>query len=694
MKNHTLKDINIDIEYSSDASNLIDDFYLPCLKVSTRYDRAVGYFTSHGLFSISTGLNYFLENEGKIRLIASPALTEDDIEAINKGYRERNEIIEESFTRTITSAFDHLNLLAWLISEKILTIKLAIKLSNSKNIQRGIFHEKIGLFYDHENNGIAFTGSANETIGGLIDNHESIDVYSNWKESVNYFERKKERFTSLWSNSTNYLEVIDFTEATNKILKPYKTAYPSNSINENKAGYSINTKIGIAIPSGIILREYQKQAINNWFQNDGQGIFQMATGTGKTITALSLATTLHNKANLQALIIICPYKHLVDQWANECIKFGFTPLKAYGAVTQWLVKLTTQLTTLTSKVDASLAIITTTSSFTKDPFQNQLKYFPKKTLVIADEVHNMGAKNIRTKLPENIHWKLGLSATPERWFDPLGTSAIFDYFGKIVEPILTLKEALALKVLCPYYYNPILVELTEIEQENYIELSEKIGKLIAMGNDVDEEDSPLQSLLIKRSRLIGSAQNKLSELSILMKNKVNEDHLLVYCGDGTVESEINVNEKKQIDLVCKTLGYDLDMKVSPYTAETSLEERKQLSSNLSAGEIQALVAIRCLDEGVDIPSIKTAIIMASSSNPRQFIQRRGRILRTHPNKDFATIYDMIVVPPKEVIKFETERALFKKELIRFVEFSELSLNQGYARSIILELQKSFDLMDL
>lgn len=680
-----LKDLELDIEYSSDSSSIVDSFYFPCLKVATRYDRAVGYFTSYGLYLISPGLDAFLDKQGKIRLIASPVLTEDDIEAINKGYKDRNNVILEGFYKTLDDKVDHLNLLSWLISNGVLEIKLAIRISTTnRNIQKGIFHEKMGIFYDSLNNGVAFSGSANETIGGLVDNHESINVFNSWDESRKFFHRKETRFASLWNNATDFLEVIDFTEATSELLKPYKTSYPTY---KDSVLYSESL---IRIPNNIILREYQKTAINSWFQNRGSGIFQMATGTGKTITALALITTLHQKANLEAVVIVCPYKHLVDQWNIECTKFGAAAILAYGQSKNWTPILTNAL----NSRDGLLCVITTTATFINESFQNQLEYFPNKTIFVADEVHNMGAKTISAKLPIAIKWRLGLSATPERWFDEAGTQNIYDYFGAVLEPRLTIKDALELKVLCPYYYQPMLIELTIEEQEQYLELSEKISKCFAISSDLDEENNALQTLLFKRARLIASAKNKLTALSSLMADKVNDTHMLIYCGDGNIESDIDESSKRQIDAICELLGHELGMKIASYTAETEIEERQQLCSKLDNGELQALVAIKCLDEGVDIPSIKTAILLASSTNPKQFIQRRGRILRLFPNKEFATIYDMIVVPPKEVLKYETERSLLKKELLRFTEFSNLALNQATAKNKILKLQKAFDLMDI
>ncbi len=684
-----LPEIDFRIEYSSDKNDLIKDFYVPCFLSACQYDRAVGYFTSNGLKVVAQGLSIFLEKKAQIRLVASPVLSEKDISSINDGYKSRDEVISQSFSETIAETnTEHLNLLAWLIAKKILDIKLAIRVSNNGLISSGIFHEKYGYFKDIEGNVVAFSGSSNETQGGLVDNQESFDVYWSWDDPHNRVQSKTLKFEKLWNDETNRTRVFNFTEQIEHILKAYKTKnIPKIWLGLNRYG-----KKNIGIPEDIKLRDYQKDVINDWFSKKGRGVAQLATGTGKTITAISAAVTLFKKAGLKSLVVVCPYKHLVKQWDTECRKFGLSPILAYLSSAQWNEKVNNAL--VYDNVSTGLiVIITTITTFSDRNFQAKIPLLPTETMLIGDEVHNFGAKKISNSLPD-IKYRIGLSATPERWLDTEGTKRIFNYFGEILKPKLTLKDALDLKVLTPYNYYPVLVTLEDDELEEYYELSEKIGKMIAMGNSIEDDDSPLMKIMIKRARLIMSARGKLIALKEILTKIENPTKMLIYCGDGCVDVSGSIEEKRQIDEVTKIVGSDLGIKVAQYTAETLADEREYLTLSLASGELQGLVAIKCLDEGVDIPAIHTAIILASSTNPRQFIQRRGRVLRRSEGKSSAEIYDMIVVSPLEDEVNEYDRNLMKKELTRFVEFADLAKNNGYARKQLVEIQKHYDLLDL
>ena len=448
------------------------------------------------------------------------------------------------------------------------------------------------------------------------------------------------------------------------------------------------------MPPSLQLRQYQRVAVANWFANQGRGTLKMATGSGKTITALAIATELYNKINLQVLLVICPYCHLVNQWARESEKFCLKPILAFDSARSWQNKLAAGLYQVRAGDPAFLTIITTNTTLMSDSLQSQLRYFPEKTLIIGDEVHNLGAPRLGQSLPRNIGLRLALSATPERHFDEQGTEAILDYFGPVLQPELTLADAIRKKALVHYLYYPILVELTEAETRKYSRLTQKIGWAL-WGDEKVEENDALTSLLMQRARLIGAAANKLIALRELMIHRLDTSHTLFYCGDGAIEGGARRNNNRQLTETAKLLGSELGYRVNTYTAATPLAERERLRRQFESGELQGLVAIRCLDEGVDIPAIRNAVILASSSNPRQFIQRRGRILRPHPGKERATLFDMIVLPPdlgRETL--EVERNLLRKELKRFLEFADLADNAGEARVKLLQLQKRYGLLDI
>jgi DNA phosphorothioation system restriction enzyme len=696
-----LAELTLDISYRSDEGSVVADFYVPCLERSTVYRRAAGYFSSHGLALAARGLAHLIKSGGRIQLVVSPQLSADDVEAIQQGYKSREEVLEEAARRALTDpetelSRNRLSALAWMIATGTLDIKIALRADPiTGRLSRGIYHEKIGIFSDNAGNHVAFTGSGNETEGGLLANFESIDVYCSWRDPDGRVARKIAAFERLWHDSTAGLIVLDFNRISKDLLAKFKGESPPEFDLESVAATIPNRAAAgrPRRPTTIALREYQDEAVRSWFKNNGTGILEMATGTGKTITALAACTRLADQIGLQAVIIVCPYRHLVTQWSKECLRFRMQPLLAFESRARWYEELTARLSDLSRDTSAFFCVVVTNSTFASESFQQRLRYFPSKTMLIADEVHNLGAARLATALPENVRLRLGLSATPERWLDPEGTERLRSYFGKVIEPRLGIREAIQLGALVPYRYYPILVDLTDEERAGYLDLSAKISRFY--GVDEANPDNPiLTALLLKRARLIGTAANKLKALRQLGESHRHAGQMLFYCGDGQVESDVDESIRRQVEEVTRVLGNELGIKVAPYTANTDVDERSTLREDLEAERLQGLVAIRCLDEGVDIPSVRTAVILASSTNPRQFVQRRGRVLRRCEGKEHAEIYDMIVVPPIEAKNSASERSLLRKELTRFAEFADIALNAGEARKVVFDLQKAFNLMDI
>ncbi len=471
-----------------------------------------------------------------------------------------------------------------------------------------------------------------------------------------------------------------------KLTALYRHRYLSNRLKEKGLGYQSNNIGTPAFPQDLILRQYQHQAVANWLENKGRGTLKMATGSGKTIIALAIATELYQQIGLQVLVIVCPYLHLVNQWARECKKFNLEPITAISRVENWQGELSSKLYNLSNKCQSFITIITTNSTLISQGFQSQLKYFPAKTLIVGDEAHNLGSSRLESSLPRNIGLRLALSATPERQYDEIGTEALLDYFGAIIQPEFTLANAIDRGALVHYLYYPIFVELTHSEAILYAKLTKRIGWALSRNSSFQDNDT-LTSLLTKRSRLVATASNKLNSLKELMLSRLDTSHTLFYCGDGYLDNDV-----RQIDAVTHLLGKELGYRVNTYTTDTPLEVRENLRRQFESEQLQGLVAIRCLDEGVDIPAIKTAIILASTSNHRQFIQRRGRILRPHPDKKQAILYDMIVIPPSlDRETWEVEKNLLRKELIRFITFAELADNATEATNKLLQLRDQYQL---
>lgn len=491
------------------------------------------------------------------------------------------------------------------------------------------------------------------------------------------------------SVNKNYYSTLD-TIDWQSLAEAYGRKSKLYQVREPKAKYQTQIPGLPQIPANLRLRDYQQQAIVNWFRNQGRGILKMATGSGKTIVALALTSELYEKINLQVLVVVCPYRHLVAQWAREAQKFNLQPILAFESVHNWQSQLSTQLYNLRSGKQAFVSIITTNSTLLVEGFQSQLKFFPERTLIIGDEAHNLGSQRLEESLPRSIGLRLALSATPERYFDEDGTEAVVNYFGSVLQPEFTLADAIRQKVLVPYDYHPIFVNLTPQESLTYARLTKRIGWALRE-NDNLERNQILTSLLMQRSRLVGAATNKLTALRELMLPRLDTTHTLFYCGDGSVNTSSEA-ECRQLEAVAQLLGAQLGYRINTYTAQTSLAQREAMRQQFERGELQGLVAIRCLDEGVDIPAIKHAVILASTSNPRQFVQRRGRILRPYAGKEKATLFDMIVMPPDlDRQTWEVERSLLRKEVQRFVEFANLANNREQAIARLSILQQKYQL---
>lgn len=691
--------LELDFEYRTGEGDTLNDFYIPCLQNSVLYRRAVGFFTSDSIQLAAQGIEALIANEGHMQLVASPRMSPEDIEAIKVGYKSREQVASDAVEREIpqfpSENANSWSCLAWMVQHRLLEIQILLP----KQHAWALYHEKLGVFSDKNDNHVAFSGSANETAGGLMFNFEAIDVFRSWIHSEEpRVRRKLLNFQRLWSNQTHALTAIPFPEAcAQKLLVHVPRKIPCLYERAERPSVTLAQPQSFSVPTDKKPRDYQLLAVDNWLKRKGRGVFHMATGSGKTFTSLLAAHRIFSGLQLPALVIVCPYRHLVDQWSENVRSFGLKPILAYESRQIWLPTVNDALyrMRLTSAKQSPVCIITTNSTFCGESFQNKLAQLPQGCMLIADEVHNLGASGFWGKLPENIQLRLGLSATPERWFDPVGTESIAKYFGPVVEPAFGIKEALKCGALVPYDYYPILVPLTEDECEEYDKLSLAIARK-AGGSDANEDDDLLKPLLLKRARLLASAKNKLSALRELMSIRRQQSHMLFYCGDGRTEDDVDQDDKRQIEAVMRLLGSELGIPVQAYTADTDMEVRGVLSRQLDSGELKGLVAIRCLDEGVDIPSVRRAVILASSTNPRQFIQRRGRVLRPSPEtgKTHAEVYDMIVHPPFGHSATEIERKLVRKELIRVADFADLARNCGAARVSLLPLQKQFNLLDL
>jgi DNA phosphorothioation system restriction enzyme len=700
-----LPDITLKLSYRTGRDDMVKDFFIPCLESSVLYRRAAGYFTSAGLALAARGVASLASRRGKMQLVVSPYLEPADVEALQAAASNPADVLRAIGARSLADiedalVKDRLNALAWLAAAGLLEIKIALRLDAQGGFGRGIFHEKTGIFTDREGNHVAFSGSSNETAGGLVENFESIKVFCSWRDQEGRVLEEVENFEALWNDSTPGLRVMEFSEAGKELLERFR------DLERPPAGLSLDrvkepgVPADFCPPKGFELRPYQVDAIRAWSKAGGKGIFAMATGSGKTLTALTLASKVAEKNHPLVLIIVCPFINLCKQWLREMAAFGLQPVACYEGKDRWQSELEEGYQRLSVGMAQVHAIVVTNATFQSESFQARIRPRVPSTalyhLLVADEVHNLGAERNRESLPDGIPLRLGLSATPERHYDPVGTKAVLDYFGDIVYEY-PLSLAIADGRLCRYRYYPIPVALTDAETDEYEEITAKLGKFFSRGEN-DEMNQAAMRLLIKRARLLAGAENKLAALDrVIASLPEPPKKALFYCGDGRTTDAITDEEVRQIQAVSRLLGERHNLRVRNFTFREKTEEREEILRDLTSGFLDGVVAIRCLDEGIDLPDLRMGFLLASSTNPRQFVQRRGRLLRNAPGKNRAIIYDFFVQPPDLGGKlddggFNMERSFFQRELSRIVEFCRMAENGPEALHSLHNLRLQYNLL--
>ena len=682
------------------------DFYIPLLKETIVYKRAVGFFSSSVLAEISKGIIGLVNNCGTIKLITSPKLTDEDITAIRTGYADRKTVIKNALRRELkepknSMQAERLNFLVNLISDGILDIKIAITEENDKI---GMYHEKVGILLDREGNKIAFSGSMNETANALLANYETIDVFCSWCDEADRIKIKEEAFDSIWNKNGSHIITYDMEDISDELIKKYRTNSIIYKQYDGRKDLVVEEEKSLSffkVPDKFEFYDYQKDAIYNWLNNQCCGIFDMATGTGKTYTALGSICQLSKvlKENL-AVIIVAPYQHLVEQWVEDIEEFSVKPIVAYSYPNQnWRREFYNSVNAYNIGVLNHFCLITTNATFASDDFQNILNKFRKNFCFVVDEVHNVGAAKISKLLPKKARYRLGLSATIERYGDVTGTEVIFDYFGRKPCITFTLKEAIETGFLTPYYYYPVLVYLNDDEYEDYKKLTQLISRASYCKKNNNEQNTYVEMLLIKRARIVAGCRNKVEELIKAIFPFKNDSHILVYCG-ATKYDRDDINDEtqvRQIDEINYRLYSELGMKVRKFTSSENKKERQEIKEMFVNEEIQVITAIKCLDEGVNIPAINKAFILASSTNPKEYIQRRGRVLRKSPGKKYAEIYDFITLPRQlSEVKYcnksekEIDLSLVRHEFDRLKEFADTSRNPSDSDSLKEKILDAYD----
>jgi superfamily II DNA or RNA helicase len=658
--------------------DFVKEFYVPLLSRSVEYKRGVGYFTTNWIRSAARGITDLAENGGQAKWLTSPKLTEDDWEAIKRGNEARtNEVLRETLEKIVNNLrynleYDTRNAVAWMIADELLELKFGIPTEELS----GDFHDKFGVFYDQNNNRVSFHGSKNDSEHAFT-NYEAYTVDCDWlsardEEGVS---GQEERFDRLWYDNDPNVDTYTLPEGIEKEIAELRDTENRPYDDPNAA----SSAKGVEDGDEITLRPYQQDAVNAWFNNRCRGLLQMATGTGKTFTALAaLEDYIEGQSDPVLAVIAVPFKHLAPQWAEEMETFGLErPRFLYGSVNpDWKRDLSKVVSKLELGQSDQEIVITTHKTLSSEYFREKVQNVTGSLVLLGDEVHHQGSEEYRKGLMTEFDARLGLSATPERHYDEEGSAFLVRYFEGIVFEY-SLEDAIP-EYLTPYIYNPRIVVMTEDELEEYRELTPKVAA--AMSNEEIDEEVESQ-LLNKRAEIVKSAENKYSELQNLLSEEIeNPDHLLVYTNSD------QLNEVQSILT-------DHDILQHKFTYKEGDDTREELLDGFEKGRYDALVAMKCLDEGVDVTPTRQAILMSNSGNPMQFIQRRGRVLRQAEGKDKATIYDMIVVPardPDEELR-KSEKNILEKELRRVEEFAENALNEFEARNVIEDIRFSYRL---
>ena len=728
-----LSDVHFKHSYTSGYDEP-KDFFTEALIESCNFDLGLGFFSSSGIRSLSYGFALFIANGGKMRVVMNHILSKEDKEVIENGQKHLIEDFEDNILCDIKKLIETLSkedeqffrCLSYLISVD------RIKFLATVSTKGGLGHDKYGIFKDEKGNKVAFIGSANFSQSALELNGETITVFTSPNDD-NRIAEYQTLFDQSWENDTPHLIHIPIEHVKTFIREKFPEAPLTNLIEE---GINLRESIGMdndvpqkyykpiskRILDKIELKEQEPRfpfpeerkiqidAYNAWIGNGKKGMFAMATGSGKTVTALNCIRKQYKENGYYKAIIVVPTQALAIQWEHEAKSFNFQNIVSTHSDKDWKDVLSRYITRSLLDSTKSIILITTYATFNRNDIQSFLKKVrgAETFIYIADEAHNIGSQNSLKHLPEMINWRIGLSATPERIYDDLGTEKLYEFFDSKPPKYTyryTMKQAIEEGILCHYDYYPIFIELTSSEMEEYERISDQLRKYIDA--DTGKYKPNAEKLLLKRKRIIHKAENKkiaISDLLEELKQKQKLDYTFVFVPEG-YEPDYSINDSYNIDQddihiideyaqMFKEHGYSYHKYIS------GLDDAPSILQNFADGDIQILLSMKCLDEGVDIPRAEHAIFCSSTGNPRQFVQRRGRVLRKCKGKEKARIWDLIVTPPNILDESnKIERNLFFNEVKRIVNFAALADNQidilygnllAYCEALKINL---FDLLD-
>ena len=714
------------LSWHSFDDDLINEFYRPALENATLYQRKAGFFSSTSFLDIAGEIISIIKKRGRIELITSPKLSSSDIDIIQKSVIDKEKLIEEMCLKKFFEddedelKKDFRKIMAYMLVTKIndkplLEIKIALTEDGI-----GMYHEKLGIIYKQDDDIISFTGSINETSFAWKRNGENFKAFCNWRGGTDKLvvDDDIRSFKELWEGKRNKVRIYELPKAVSeKILE----IIPKSESEFEEIIQSLANRLGIKSDELIEkiekkeIRDFQKEAIEKWVKNDFRGILSMATGTGKTFTAFGCINKFQRSNQQSITIIACPQTHLVEQWKTQFQEYNKTITENFQITFEkevtcdsdypnWDYELNEILMNYKNKLFNGKTLINNFTIYVTHKTLNMPRFKEYirsintgKILLIVDEVHNIGSELSQAALLEEYHYRLGLSATPERHYDEDGTYVLKNYFNGVVYEY-PLEKAIVEGYLCNYDYFPMYAELNNEEMEIYDELTKKIAAKYSKKQRDSTDDN--NNAEIRRASLIANADNKLQVLEKILKLIPNIKQTLIYCTSDPSPA-LPFGSKTQLQKVEEILVKERIVSTS-VTYENPTKDRTMILDKLAIGHYDCVTAVRCLDEGMDIPSAEIAIILASSGNPKQYIQRRGRVLRTSEKtgKTKAVIYDILVKTPlsnddSEITK--RERKLVAKELLRHKEFAKIALNRDQAFASVREVAKKYrldlDLLD-
>ena len=706
-----------ELRYSTKRDHQPADFFTKALSNSSHLDLGLGYFSSASFNVLACGFSHFIKNGGNMRMYINPNLTEDDYALLKAN---RSEDFEQRLLESYDELFNILSkrdelffrCLAYLIQQERIEIRIAVLKEG------GIAHEKFGIFTDTKGDEVVFNGSMNMTASGLTRNIESIDCICSWhnEENMQRIATYHHDFETVWDGSNSDVIIYDAKQFCKKIVTRYNTETIDEIVEDE---YEAIKELETAAAQQVIEEphfpskfpgafQYQKDAYQAWCDRGKRGVFAMATGTGKTITSLNCALEEYYNDGFYRLIVLVPSIALVEQWEEEASNFNFRNIiKVSSTNSQWRAKLLALKGKIARGKSANYVVISTYTSFAMRDFQQILPFISENAILIADEAHNIGANLVREAFRRlTIDRRIALSATLQRVYDEEGTKEIETFFNDSFPYTYSFSMNKAIKIgrLMHYFYHPRVVYLDEDEMTKYARYTKQLLQMYNESTGSFSDPDQAQQLLMLRKNILHKARNKMNAFVDIIR-EIGEDKLkycFVYSASGKrYDQAKDENEQYDMEILKQMLAITKQIfpsvRCNSYTSNDSKELRKQKLDAFAEGKIDVLFAKNCLDEGVDVPRAEYGIFTSSSGNPRQFVQRRGRLLRTHPAKRYAYIYDMIVAPNFRSPQYDRkwwamEKSLVMGEMRRVANFACLADN--YYTGAINQLQELIDFYEI